>query len=183
MLDDTLQRLLTARLGDAQARGEPGLADALAADFVEAGLHLVMQPEETGGMGGTIADAAAVAWRCGWHAAPLPVTEMLLLPTIDAEASVLATSIAHGNPASAPVLRSTTSVLVPGRAIAVAQGTLGTPLSQAARVRLDGVGANWDDTVLMRGALLTAAAMTGAMARVLEIATDYVDTRVQFGRP
>ncbi len=32
-------------------------------------------------------------------------------------------------------------------------------------------------------ALLTAAAMTGAMARVMEIAVDYANTRQQFGRP
>ncbi|WP_290689237.1 MULTISPECIES: acyl-CoA dehydrogenase family protein [unclassified Haematobacter] len=32
-------------------------------------------------------------------------------------------------------------------------------------------------------ALLTVAAMTGAMARVMEIAVDYANTRQQFGRP
>lgn len=56
-----------------------------------------------------------------------------------------------------------------GRAQPVQGGFFGTPAPEGSATR---------DT-----ALLTVAAMTGAMARVMEIAVDYANTRQQFGRP
>lgn len=40
-----------------------------------AGMTLVAVPEAAGGVGGTVADLAAVARLCGYHAAPVPIVE------------------------------------------------------------------------------------------------------------
>jgi acyl-CoA dehydrogenase len=39
------------------------------------------------------------------------------------------------------------------------------------------------DALAVRGALLTSAAMVGAMARILDVAIEYANTRKQFGKP
>lgn len=174
MLDDTLDRLLRRQLSDPAAHVALGVSGKLQEEMSGAGLHLVLVPEEDGGLGGTLAEAATVAWRCGWHAAPVPIVEMLLLPALDPTFSGKTGNVAFGPPApkSASERVSTqdasTSVLPLPNMPTLSAGNTRIALSA---------------DLAARGMLLTAGLMTGAMARVVEIAGDYANTRVQFGRP
>lgn len=183
LLDDALDRLLTRRLSDAMARNAPGLAESLAAEIINAGFTRVLATQESGGLNGTLGDAAVVAWRCGWHAAPLPIVEMLLLPCVDPGADPARVSVAHGNPATAPLISGIEKIATArNRAVSADTARPFLALSGAQCGVLDGA-ATHDDRLRAMGALLTTAAMTGAMARVIEIVTDHARTRTQFGRP
>ncbi len=183
MLDDALDRLLTRQLGDAMARNAADLPETLMAEVLEAGFALVLAGEENGGFDGTLTDAANIAWRCGWHAAPVPIVEMLLLAHLYPDADLATVTLAHGNPAIAPTLKNTQSITTGDTVVAANTAKPFDHISRALWLRLDGVDANLDNTTKAMGALLTTAAMTGAMARVLEIVTDHATTRTQFGRP
>lgn len=78
MLDDTAERLLSRHFATA-ARGSAESADALLAELAEAGLDLVLAPEEAGGLGAGVLEASAIVHRWGYHAAPGPIVDMLLL--------------------------------------------------------------------------------------------------------
>lgn len=173
MLDDTLDRLLGRRLSEPAAHADPGLSGALRAEMTEAGLHLVLAPEDSGALGGTLAEAATLAWRCGWHAAPVPIVKMLLLPLIDPAAE-------GGSPASV-------SFAPPSRAGAAGPSDRERksvlPLPQMPALLVGGIEVPLPPHIAANGMLLTAAMMTGAMARVVEITADYANTRVQFGWP
>ena len=177
--------------------------------------------EEAGGLGASLHDACAIAWRWGYHAAPFPIVETMLAGLLaslagsdslsDATVSDPADLRLEGSPggwklgmeiAAAPATTPSCAVLV----IAVEDE------SREALCVLDGAGARafralsgepWleiatdkarlsahlslppgtRDAIRTRGALLTASAMTGAMARVIEIVIEHANTRVQFGRP
>ncbi|WP_024933982.1 acyl-CoA dehydrogenase family protein [Actinomadura welshii] len=66
LLDDTVNRILVERAGDAW----PAL--------YEAGLTAIGIPERSGGAGGGLADAAAVLRAAGYHAAAVPLAETWL---------------------------------------------------------------------------------------------------------
>ncbi|MCP8939954.1 hypothetical protein NK718_15620 [Alsobacter sp. SYSU M60028] len=87
MLDDTAERLL-ARHFAGNVRGTRESAAAVLSEFFDNGLDQLLVPEAAGGMGGGTLDAAAVAYRWGYHAAPGPIVEMLLLPALAAEAAL-----------------------------------------------------------------------------------------------
>lgn len=183
MLDEALDRLLSRRLPDAQARRTADLPDRLLGEILEAGFTRVMASESDGGLGGTLTDAACVAWRCGWHAAPVPVVELLLLADLDPAADPLEISLAQGAPAIAPAMPSTRSLLTGAGLIPASAAKPFCHISGADWLRLDDVHASHDENTRARGALLTASAMSGAMARILEIVADHATTRNQFGRP
>ncbi|MFT4960632.1 MAG: acyl-CoA dehydrogenase [Paracoccaceae bacterium] len=187
LLDDALDRLLRRQLPDAMARNASDLPDTLMAKMIEAGFTLVLAGEENGGLGGSLTDAACVAWRCGWHATPLPIVEMLLLPVLDLPGDPSRISLAHGNLATAPILKTTQSIRIgngsENRTVAADKAHSFRSIPDAQWCRLENTDANHDDAIMTMGALLTTAAMTGAMARIMEIAIDHVETRSQFGRP
>jgi acyl-CoA dehydrogenase len=87
MLDDTVERLLARHFAGSQ-RGTPDSAAAVLSEFFETGLDQLLVPEALGGMGGGTLEAAAVAYRWGYHAAPGPIVEMLLLPALTASAGL-----------------------------------------------------------------------------------------------
>ncbi|MFA5581743.1 MAG: acyl-CoA dehydrogenase family protein [Paracoccaceae bacterium] len=186
MLEDLAERLFGQAMADPAARKDAELPTRLAAMAEEAGLPLALIPEEEGGMGATLEDAAVLAWRAGYHAAPLPIVSLILAPTLaGADGAVLA----------APGTRQAEG---PADRIAVVAGdTLAIHAAEPAFEALDHrpwVRATGDalatyttpglaDRLAVQGACLTAAAMLGAMHRVSEITIDYANTRKQFGRP
>lgn len=183
LLDDTLERMFTRHLSSPAARAAPGLAQDLLAEISEIGLSLVLLPEDQGGLGGTLADAATAAWRCGWHAAPVPVVETLLLPFLDPDADPFVTALAHGDPATAHVTDRTQTIRINDQTVPVDAASALRPLSRTQWRVVEGQSAAPDGTIDAMGALLCAAMMAGAMARVMEITVDYANTRTQFGRP
>jgi acyl-CoA dehydrogenase len=183
MLDAALDRLLTRRLPDGPARRAAGLSESLMDEVMDAGFARVLASEADGGLGGTLADAACVAWRCGWHAAPVPIVEMLLLSHLDAAADPAQVTLAHGDPAIAPSVPKVRSIRTGTSTIMANTARPFHHVSGAEWLRLEGVQTTHDDTTEVMGALLTAAAMTGAMARALDIVCDHAQTRSQFGRP
>lgn len=183
MLDDALDRLLTRRLPDMTARRAPNLSETLLSEVIDAGFSRVLAREEDGGLGGTLSDAANIAWRCGWHAAPIPIVEMLLLAYLDPAADPATVTLAHGNPAIAPASPNICFVQTGDGMVAAKTAQPFHHISRTPWLRLDGVDSNQNKTTKAMGALLCAAAMTGAMARTLEIVTEHATTRSQFGRP
>jgi len=183
LLDDALDRLLSRRLSDDSAPRAPDLPERLYAEMLEAGFTRVLTSEAEGGLGGTLSDAAAVAWRCGWHAAPVPIVEMLLLAHLEPGVDPAKVALAHGSPAIAPALPGIRSLRT-GSAMQPAEAAQSfRHISGADGLCLDGMAADHDPRTLAMGALLTSAAMTGVMARTIEIITDHATTRRQFGRP
>jgi acyl-CoA dehydrogenase len=81
ILVDTLVRLLgtTCTHEAVQAAEATGWATGVWDPLAETGAPWVGVPEELGGSGGTLADAAAVLRLCGYFAAPVPVAETGLL--------------------------------------------------------------------------------------------------------
>jgi acyl-CoA dehydrogenase len=214
MLDDTAERLLARRLSGPFARGDPMTRTTLLAEIAEAGLPLVLAPEDQGGLGGGLEEATAVAWRMGWHAAPLPVAALLLLPTLPGSEAwpTGRVTLAHapglgvnpvdnlmGPPIEAPEIGETDTVLVVcagrGGPVVVMVDTAGAQrfhaLDHEPWLRIDPQGAKicavhpfpFGPKLGIQGALITAAAMMGAMARELDIAIDHANTRKQFGKP
>lgn len=185
MLDDTAERLFARHLSDPMARLDATLPQRLAEAVAEAGLGLTLLPEVDGGLGATLAEAAVIAWRAGYHAAPLPVVSLLLGPLLPCDKALLA----------APGRRASEG---PGTRIALidAQG-LTLFATEPAFHALDhrpwvqatgpALQRNADPALAsrlaMQGACLTCAAMLGAMRRSLEITIDHANTRKQFGRP
>ncbi|MBX3528998.1 MAG: hypothetical protein KF849_00215 [Rhizobiaceae bacterium] len=193
MLDETAARLLERHAGDDAA---------LMREAVEAGLFLVLVGEDDGGFGGGFAEAAAIARQWGRHAAPLPVVELMIGARLAAlaEKTDLAgrttAALAIGDAAvAAPLFPGAEAAFVLRAAGMLSLGEAGIGAAAPASLahepfaalagerRLDGIDADALAQVRAGAALLQAAAMTGAMARVLEIATDYANTRNQFGRP
>lgn len=77
MLAETATRLLA---GHARStRSDPA---ALLASLHEAGLDLALLPEDFGGVGCTLAEAAEIVRAWSGHAAPLPIVEILLAPRL-----------------------------------------------------------------------------------------------------
>ena len=183
MLDEALNRLLTRHLPDVAARRVSGSAETLMNDLIDAGFARVLASEADGGLNGTLADAACVAWRCGWHAAPVPIVEMLLLSQIDPSDDLAETTLAHGSPAIAPSLQKIQSIHTGTSIVAADTAQPFQHISGAGWLRLAGHPTSHDAEIKDMGAVLTVAAMTGAMARTLAIVTDHASTRTQFGRP
>jgi acyl-CoA dehydrogenase len=80
LIGETARRLIAAVAPSTAGRAGEGVFMARAwAALEEAGFTTVGLPEESGGSGGTVADAAAVVRIAGAHALPLPLAENALL--------------------------------------------------------------------------------------------------------
>ncbi|MBS7700225.1 MULTISPECIES: acyl-CoA dehydrogenase family protein [unclassified Chelatococcus] len=187
LLEDLADRLFSRALADPAARHDTKLAARLRAEAEGAGLPLALVAEADGGMGGTLEETCVIAWRAGYHAAPLPIVPMLLLPTLSGAAPE-ATLAAPGQreapgPASLLITPEADHLTI-FRAAPGSEGLDGSPWVSATgaeieRILLPGVG----QRLAVQGACLTAATMLGAMARVMEITIEYANTRKQFGKP
>lgn len=187
LLDDMTERLFSRALADPLVRGDADLPSRLRSEVEEAGLPLVLVAEADGGMGGTLEEACVVAWRSGYHAAPIPMVEMLLLGTLPLDGSARTLAAPGGLEARGPAHRLISPAadhLAIFAAAPAPVGLDGSPWvgvtgSELERIELVGIG----DRLEIQGACLTAAAMLGAMARVLEITIEHANTRKQFGKP
>ena len=174
MLDDTLHRLLGRRLSHPSRTDDPQLADEIRRDLADAGFDLLLTAESDGGTGSSLTDAATVAWRSGRHAAPVDIVAFLLSPLVGGGELIQPSPAARGSvaapaTAAAPTVDANATIL---------------PLGGMPRVRsADGALSQLSAPAARAGMLLASAAMTGAMAHVLDIAVDFANTRSQFGRP
>ncbi|WP_067487672.1 acyl-CoA dehydrogenase [Actinomadura hibisca] len=168
----------------------------------DAGLTLVGVPEEAGGSGGTLEDAAVLLRAAGYHGAPVPLAETgWLAGRLLAAAGLPVPSgpltVAHG-PSGGPLRRvpwgrAARCVVLADGSVAIldpAQVTEGANLAGEPRDDLvfDAAEAVAPCPVtpaeLRRwGALARAVQLTGAMRRALELAVAYAGEREQFGRP
>lgn len=169
----------------------------------QVGAAALVVPEEWGGAGGELADAAAVLEELGRGLVPTPLwgttlAELALLSTGQPDAGALE-RLASGDSVGAVVFDR---AYVPhGDAadvvVAVADGRLErwtdvvaaplTPLDptrRLARLTPGAVAVIGEDPGLADlAAILLAAEQIGAAARCLELTVDYTKQRVQFGRP
>jgi acyl-CoA dehydrogenase len=229
MLLESATRLFADHVNDrllAAAKRDGWSAD-LWQTLEQAELPLISIPEEAGGAGGTLSDAAAVLRVAGRHTVPVPLAETGMLAGWMLAASGL--SVPRGALAAGPVRDadgvtarrrggawqlSGTLARVPwariaSRLVLLADGPNGaivacvdparsrvTPGENLAgeprdEVALDGVAAETAapagagvnrDTLKLRGALSRSLLMAGALERALELAVEYAQQRVQFGR-
>jgi alkylation response protein AidB-like acyl-CoA dehydrogenase len=169
----------------------------------QVGAAALVIPEELGGAGGELADAATVLQELGRALAPSP-----LLGTTLAELALLAASepdvqtlegLAEGSSIGALVLDADYVVNgdIADVVVATTDGRLSRwtrftaepaatmdPTRRLARVRpeeTETIGA--DPGIADTAAILLAAEQIGAAERCLELTVEYAKNRVQFGRP
>lgn len=198
MLADTTRRLIE------QCPDAESLIEA----FHACDLGLVLVPEGSGGAGCPLAEAAEIARSWGAAAAPLPIVELVTAPwlasgsanwnperrcTVAAPATLdgrEAWAEAAGYPGCERILFIQDSAgMVRMAATPVAGASefhdlAGTPWFRAAVPDEAGVRLSRTSSDLaVIGALLTTAAMAGAMETVTRVITEHANTRAQFGRP
>ncbi|MGB3486035.1 MAG: acyl-CoA dehydrogenase [Mycobacterium sp.] len=169
----------------------------------QVGVAALVVPEELGGAGGELGDAAAVLTELGRNLVPTPLlgtllAELALLSVDDPDAEVLE-ALAAGETTGAAVLdpgfviNGYTAEIV----IAVEDGqlvrwteftahplTTMDPTRRLARIEpLQRRPLGPDPGLADMAALLLAAEAVGAATRALELTVDYSKERVQFGRP
>lgn len=169
----------------------------------QVGVAALVVPEEFGGAGGELADAAAVLEELGRGLVPTPlwgttVAELALLSAAQPDAAALAT-LATGESVGAVVFDR--DCVVHGDAadvvVAVGAGQLErwtavsaeplAPLDPTRRLARLTPGAvtviGADPGLADNAAVLLAAEQIGAADRCLELTVEYTKQRVQFGRP
>src|ERR1700756_4493998 len=187
----------------------PDVKSALWQALDEVGLLDALVPESAGGSGIALADALGVLIAFGRHAMPLPAAHTMLARRLLVDASVefsrgpIGLAVLDGSASDSafvPYGHACHSILV-GKSDGLwlvdvddarvdrraewggHDATVAFPAGAGKRVRT----AHADDeppmgVLLELGALVTAAAMVGAMARVLDMTITFVNDRQQFGR-
>jgi len=169
----------------------------------QVGAAALVIPEELGGAGGELADAAAVLQELGRALVPSPLlgttlAELALLSAAEPDAATLE-GLAEGVSIGALVLDADYVVNgdIADVVVAVEDGRLsrwtrfGTravttmdPTRRLARVQPEEAEAIGPDPGLAdKAAVLLAAEQIGAAERCLELTVEYAKDRVQFGRP
>ena len=169
----------------------------------QVGAAALVVPEELGGAGGELADAAVVLEELGKALVPTPLlattlAELALLAADDPDADALQ-RLAEG--ASIGTVVFDPDYVVNGNVADVAIATNGTtltrwtsftahrvdtmdPTRRLARVEpTDSVDIGTDPGLADTAAVLLAAEQIGAASRCLELTVEYTKERVQFGRP
>jgi alkylation response protein AidB-like acyl-CoA dehydrogenase len=169
----------------------------------QVGAAALVIPEELGGAGGELADAAAVLQELGRALVPSPLlgttlAELALLSVPEPDAATLE-GLAEGATIGALVLDADYVVNgdIADVVIAAEDGRLSRwtqfsaepvttmdPTRRLARVKADQtepIGA--DPGLADKAAILLAAEQIGAAERCLELTVEYAKDRVQFGRP
>jgi alkylation response protein AidB-like acyl-CoA dehydrogenase len=169
----------------------------------QVGAAALVIPEELGGAGGELADAATVLQELGRALVPSPLlgttlAELALLGAPEPDAETLA-ALAEGRSIGALVLDADYVVNgdIADVVVAAANGQLSRwtrfraqpvatmdPTRRLARVQPEesqAIGA--DPGVAHNAAILLAAEQIGAAERCLELTVEYTKNRVQFGRP
>jgi len=208
LLAETVRALVNKHAGPAAVReameSERGYDESLWKMLCEqVGAAALVVPEEFGGAGGELADAATVLRELGRGLVPTPLlgttlAELALLACDDVDADAVA-RLAEGT-AIGTVVFDADYVIggdVADVVVGVEEGQLGRwdkfsaqradtmdPTRRLARLRSQEttpIGA--DPGLADCAAILVAAEQIGAAERCLELTVDYTKSRVQFGRP
>ncbi|OBI76832.1 acyl-CoA dehydrogenase IpdE2 [Mycobacterium asiaticum] len=208
MLRETVAALVAKHANPAAVReaieSERGYDEALWQLLCEqVGAAALVVPEELGGAGGELADAAVVLQELGRALVPSPLlgttlTELALLATDEPDAETLA-ALAEGASIGALVLDPDFVVngAIADVVVATAEGQLSRwneftaePVTtmdltrRLARLQpLQTTALGTDPGLADTAAILLAAEQIGAAERCLELTVDYAKNRVQFGRP
>jgi alkylation response protein AidB-like acyl-CoA dehydrogenase len=208
MLRQTVAALVAKHAGPAAVRAaiesERGYDESLWRLLCEqVGAAALVIPEELGGAGGELADAAVVLQELGRALVPSPLlgttlAELALLSAPEPDATTLE-SLAEGAAIGALVLDADYVVNgdIADVVVAVEDGRLSRwtrfsaqavttmdPTRRLARVEAEEaepIGA--DPGLADKAAILLAAEQIGAAERCLELTVEYAKDRVQFGRP
>lgn len=169
----------------------------------QVGAAALVVPEELGGAGGELADAATVLQELGRALVPSPLlgttlAELALLAAPEPDADTLS-ALAEGSSIGALVLDADYVVNgdIADVVIAAIDGELSRwtrfsaqpvatmdPTRRLARVQPeDTVSLGPDPGLAHSAAILLAAEQIGAAERCLELTVEYAKSRVQFGRP
>lgn len=189
MLIDSVDTFLQRNVGRVE--------DAFLHAFNESGFALVLAPESAGGLGAGFAEAAAVARIWGRHAAPLPIVEILLGGAIGAGGIAIAPAPARNGRVDAARVSGACHCLVPDadgmgwRLMTLDGATVWRTLADEEMLCLDAAVPQTvpdfplpaPSQLVRQGAVLTTAHILGAMERILDLVTEHVKTRSQFGRP
>lgn len=208
MLRDTVAALVTKHAGPAAVRAaiesERGYDESLWQLLCEqVGAAALVVPEELGGAGGELADAATVLQELGRALVPSPLlgttlAELALLAAPEPDEETLG-ALAEGTSIGALVLDPDYVVNgdVADVVVAAADGQLSRwsrftaePVTamdltrRLARVKAEEAEPLGDDPgIADLAAILMAAEQIGAAERCLDLTVEYAKSRVQFGRP
>lgn len=208
MLRETVAALVTKHAEPAAVRAaiesEAGYDESLWRLLCEqVGAAALVVPEELGGAGGELADAATVLQELGRALVPSPLlgttlAELALLAAREPDADTLA-GLAEGSSIGALVLDADYVVNgdIADVVVAAVDGELARwtrfsaqpvttmdPTRRLAQVRPAETTALGPDPGLAdSAAILVAAEQIGAAERCLELTVEYAKSRVQFGRP
>ncbi|MGE2816702.1 acyl-CoA dehydrogenase IpdE2 [Mycobacterium heidelbergense] len=208
MLRETVAALVTKHADPAAVRAamesETGYDESLWRLLCEqVGAAALVVPEELGGAGGELADAATVLQELGRALVPSPLlgttlAELALLAAPEPDADALA-GLAEGSSIGALVLDADYVVNgdIADVVVAAVDGQLARwtrfsaqpvttmdPTRRLAQVRPEETTALGPDPGLAdSAAILVAAEQIGAAERCLELTVEYAKSRVQFGRP
>lgn len=208
LLRDTVAALVTKHANPAAVRtaieSERGYDESLWQLLCEqVGAAALVIPEELGGAGGELADAATVLQELGRALVPSPLlgttlAELALLAAPQPDAETLE-ALAAGSSIGALVLDADYVVNgdIADVVVAAADGELSRwtrfsaqpmtpmdPTRRLARVQPeDTVALGPDPGLAHTTAILLAAEQIGAAERCLELTVEYTKSRVQFGRP
>lgn len=208
LLRETVAALVAKHAGPAAVRAamesDRGYDESLWRLLCEqVGAAALVIPEELGGAGGELADAAAVLQELGRALVPSPLlgttlAELALLSAPEPDAATLE-GLAEGTAIGALVLDPDYAVNgdIADVVVAVEDGRLSRwtrfsaqavttmdPTRRLARVQpqeAEAIGA--DPGLADKAAVLLAAEQIGAAQRCLELTVEYAKDRVQFGRP
>ncbi|MBR0666816.1 acyl-CoA/acyl-ACP dehydrogenase [Roseomonas hellenica] len=200
ILQEQVARALTDATDVATLRAlETGAFPQAAWDALEPlGLALALVPEEAGGAGLSLEDAAGLFLLLGQHAAPLPLAEgmgaALLLAAAGLPVPEGVLTFAAAGEAVPWGRHAAHVVLVDGGRVSLHPAGIATPGENIGREPRDALapGPALEEGALparfgaeARGltALIRSAQMAGALQAALALAVDYANTRVQFGRP
>lgn len=213
LLADSVEQFLSGRCGLSRVReieaDESGAAASdLWRDVIDSGFTDALVPEGRGGAGLALAEAGAIAFACGRHALPVPLslTMMVRAALADAGQSAPAGAITIATAAKPFGVDGIVCAAVPYGLTAdwvlVGIGSMQRllPVAAAARSRAAGraslsadlrwselpesavqaaPAADWRAT----GAAVIAAQMAGAMDRLSEMTIAYANERSQFDKP
>ncbi|CAM3367742.1 acyl-CoA dehydrogenase family protein [Mycobacterium colombiense] len=208
LLRETVAALVTKHAGPAAVRAamesDRGYDESLWRLLCEqVGAAALVIPEELGGAGGELADAAAVLQELGRALVPSPLlgttlAELALLSAAEPDAATLET-LAEGVSIGALVLDADYVVNgdIADVVVAAGDGTVSRwtrfraepvttmdPTRRLARLTAEETESIGTDPGLAgTAAVLLAAEQIGAAERCLELTVEYAKDRVQFGRP
>lgn len=213
MFEETVERILSdlvtpGLIGEAEIGVWP---DALWTAIEDNGLAIAAAPETSGGIGGSWHDAFVLIRAAGRHAAPIPLAETLLVNWLLGLAGLnvapgIATVAIKGGSLDGDRFSGTLSDVPWGgqarHVLTVANDRLvllaceeaeNLPAFNTAReprdtlmfpsVRPIAIAPFESDKLLLGGAMIRSAQIAGSLGRLLDIAIDYANQRVQFGRP